>query len=124
VTGFLWNGLNTLVGFVLALAGGAELGSRHMPGVWVFKAGATGFWRWWFRQGWAGITIGQVIIFESDVVDLTLLTHELRHVWQQRRWGPLFFPAYGVASLLALARGGHAYRDNPFEVDARKAERA
>jgi len=44
--------------------------------------------------------------------------HERVHVKQAERWGPLFLPAYGVGSIIALLRGGRAYRDNPFEKEA------
>jgi hypothetical protein len=43
-------------------------------------------------------------------------------VRQAEKWGPLFFPAYGVASLIAIARGRHFYRDNVFEREAYEAE--
>ena len=48
--------------------------------------------------------------------------HERVHVRQCETWGPLFFAAYGIAALLARVRGGHAYRDNVFEREARGAE--
>ncbi|MGH7729619.1 MAG: hypothetical protein ACRENJ_00010, partial [Candidatus Eiseniibacteriota bacterium] len=44
--------------------------------------------------------------------------HERAHVAQCERWGPLFLPAYAIASLVALARGADAYRDNWFEREA------
>jgi hypothetical protein len=40
------------------------------------------------------------------------------HVRQYERWGPLFIPAYFAASGWAWWKGGHAYLDNPFEVEA------
>jgi len=65
------------------------------------------------------MTLGHVVLC-IDAVDDVLLEHELVHVAQYERWGPLFLPAYGIASLLALRGGGDAYRDNAFEVDARR----
>ncbi len=47
--------------------------------------------------------------------------HERAHVAQAERWGPLFIPAYLVASLVACARGRHIYFDNAFEREARRA---
>ena len=44
--------------------------------------------------------------------------HERVHVRQYERWGPLFLPAYGLASLLAARRGQHAYYGNRFEREA------
>ncbi len=47
-----------------------------------------------------------------------VLSHERIHVRQVERWGPLFLPAYVLASVVAQARGLDAYRDNPFEREA------
>jgi hypothetical protein len=44
--------------------------------------------------------------------------HELVHVRQFERWGPLMGPAYLLCSLVLWLRGGRAYRDNPFEREA------
>ena len=46
--------------------------------------------------------------------------HELVHVRQAELLGPLFIPAYFGASVWAVLRGRHLYRDNWFEVDARR----
>ena len=48
--------------------------------------------------------------------------HELVHVAQYERWGPLFVPAYLVCSVWLWLRGRDSYRDNPFEVEAYAAE--
>jgi hypothetical protein len=37
---------------------------------------------------------------------------------QCERWGIFFLPGLGIASLIALARGGSMYRDNAFEREA------
>ena len=79
---------------------------------------------WPRRLGWRyrAITFGHVILC-VDELDTRTLEHELVHVRQYERWGPIFFLAYPLASLGAVARGGGPYRDNPFEVEARtKAE--
>jgi hypothetical protein len=50
--------------------------------------------------------------------------HELVHVRQFERWGPLMGPAYLGCSLVLWIAGRRAYRDNPFEREAfREAER-
>jgi hypothetical protein len=70
------------------------------------------------------MTLGHVILgVDGSALDANR-RHELAHVRQCERWGPFFLPAYGLASLWAWARGGHYYRDNAFEVDAERAERA
>jgi hypothetical protein len=75
---------------------------------------------WPRRLGWRyrAITFGHVIL-AVDELDPETMRHELVHVRQYERWGPLFIPAYLFASARARLRGGHAYRDNPFEVAAR-----
>jgi hypothetical protein len=65
------------------------------------------------------ITLGQVVLCIDDLDEKTL-AHELVHVAQWERWGIAFLPAYLVASLRARLRGGHYYRDNAFEVQARQ----
>jgi hypothetical protein len=75
---------------------------------------------WPRRLGWRyrAITFGHVVLC-VDELDPKTLEHELVHVRQYERWGPLFFIAYPLASLGAARRGGHPYRDNRFEAEAR-----
>lgn len=77
---------------------------------------------WPRRLGWRyrAITFGHVVL-AVDEVDPDTLRHELVHVTQYERWGPLFVPVYLAASVVAWIRGRHPYRDNPFEVAARDA---
>jgi hypothetical protein len=65
------------------------------------------------------MTLGQVVLCIDDLDEGTL-AHELVHVAQWERWGIAFLPAYLVASLVARLRGGHYYKDNTFEVQARR----
>jgi hypothetical protein len=78
--------------------------------------------RWPRRWGWRyrAITFGHVVL-AVDELDPETLDHELVHVRQYERWGPLFFPAYGIASIVARLKGGGAYRDNGFEIAARRS---
>ena len=77
--------------------------------------------RWPKRLGWRyrAITFGHVVLSLDELDDATF-RHELAHVRQYERWGPLLVPAYLVAGAGAWMRGRRAYRDNPFEVDARR----
>jgi hypothetical protein len=79
---------------------------------------------WPRRLGWRfrAITLGHVIL-AVDELDAATLRHEFVHVRQYEHWGPLLVPAYLIASLIAIARGGHYYRDNPFERAAREQGR-
>jgi len=67
----------------------------------------------------AAVTIGDTIVVHPDTpLDERLLRHELAHV---RQWArrPYTFPLR-----YALAHLRHGYRDNPYEREAREAERA
>jgi hypothetical protein len=90
-----------------------------MDGVLVCE-GAT----WPRRLGWrySAITFGHVILSVGPAPD-DLVAHELVHVRQYERWGPLFIPAYLAASSWARLRGRNAYSDNPFERQARSRRR-
>lgn len=72
--------------------------------------------------GAASITFGHVVLGrDQNHLDATRC-HERVHVGQCERWGPLFLPAYLGASLWALARNRHPYRDNFFEREALDTE--
>ena len=113
----LWAGIWSLVG--LALAPFFDCRSWRAGALWCEGA------RWPARLGWRyrAITFGHVVLAVDDLDEVTE-AHELAHVRQYERWGPLFVPAYLGASVAARLRGGHAYRDNPFEIAARRAERS
>jgi hypothetical protein len=70
------------------------------------------------------LTLGHVILGRSPAHLEAYRAHELAHVRQCEAWGPLFLPAYLAGSLWAHLTGKHHYRDNPFEVRARAAERS
>jgi len=68
--------------------------------------------------GACAMTLGHVVLGQDrQLLDATR-AHERIHVRQTERWGPLFLPAYAIASLIAWWRGGSAYRDNVFEREA------
>jgi len=105
VWGYLWAGPNSLVGLVGALT------TRTRPvrwrGVLLFEDGRGGLARLLRWRGFTAMTLGHVIVANRQLDD-RLLAHELEHVAQHERWGPLYYPAYLLGSL----RG---YRRNPFE---------
>jgi hypothetical protein len=108
----LWAGPGSLVGLVLA-----PFFRRRFVRRGVILCEGAG---WPRRLGWRyrAITFGHVVLAVNELDDHTF-EHELVHVRQYERWGPLYMPAYVVASLVARVRGGHLYRDNAFEVAAR-----
>jgi len=76
---------------------------------------------------WAAAqTIGRTVFVKSYFLHFRgyqdelvwLLSHELVHVKQWKKYGFLFAILYPMASLLALVRGKHYYRDNRFEREA------
>ena len=69
----------------------------------------------------AAITFGHVVLAQSSADLHATRAHERVHVRQYERWGPLFPLLYLLASVMAMVRGGHAYRDNRFEWEARQA---
>lgn len=68
----------------------------------------------------AGITLGHVILGQTDAGLVCVGKHERVHVRQFELWGPLMGPAYLLASAWQWGCGRNAYRDNPFEVEAYK----
>ena len=109
---FLWAGPWSLIGLVLA----PWFDRRTRSSGWLLCEGA----RWPRKLGWRyrAITFGHVILCVDDADD-ELLRHELGHVRQYERWGPLFIPAYVAAGLWAIIRGRRPYTDNHFERAAR-----
>ena len=115
---WLWASPNTLIGLVLGLLL-LPLGARFRRVDGVLEIAAL---RRLPRHRWpfAAITFGHVIL-GTHAQDLERLrAHELVHVRQCERWGPLFLPAYLLAGVWQWVRGRDAYWDNPFEVEARR----
>ena len=77
--------------------------------------------RWPRRLRWRyrAITLGHVVL-SVDKIDEVTFEHEMVHVRQYERWGPLFLVIYPSASLIAWLQGRSAYRDNVFELAARR----
>lgn len=117
---YTWAAPTTMVGLAaasLALITGGRARIRR-GAVEVHGGFAT-----WFGDvcGFDAMTLGHVILGRDTVCLDFLRDHEQAHVRQVERWGIAFIPAYLAASLLAWHRGGHYYRDNWFERDARRA---
>lgn len=124
--GVLWALPVTLAGLAcvaLALACGARVRARH--GVLECTGGELGQVIAALPRpvAFVAITLGHVVLAASDDVLERVRVHELVHVRQYERWGALLPPAYVLATLWQLARGGAPYRDNWFERDARRRER-
>lgn len=125
--GVLWAAPLSLAGLLLALpvlAGGGSLRAlqRPLPVLLVTGIVADRLLHWHPFGPMSAIAIGHVIIVRRAALTTRLLSHELEHVHQAARWGPLFPLAYLAASAWAVLGGGDAYWHNRFEVAARAAE--
>ena len=111
----LWAGPWSLLGLIAASL--FDRRSVRSGALWCEGA------RWPRKLGWRyrAITLGHVVLAVDEFDDRTQ-RHELEHVRQYERWGPLLVPAYVIAAVAAVASGGHYYRDNAFEKAARRAE--
>ena len=117
----LWASPYTLIGVsvgMLGLASGGKMQVRR--GVVEFYGG---FVQWALQRLPTGpltmaMTLGHCILGQTDASLDVARDHEHVHVRQFERWGPLMGPAYLGASVYVWLRGGRAYRDNPFEVEA------
>jgi hypothetical protein len=119
---YLWALPTTLVGLLFVLpvlvSGG---GMQWEAGVLEIYGGAAA---WFLRYGTllkggaAAMTLGHVVLGRDQALLAATRNHERIHVRQCERWGPLFIPAYLIASVITLIRGQSPYRDNPFEREA------
>ncbi|HEX4055977.1 MAG TPA: hypothetical protein VHX86_17065 [Tepidisphaeraceae bacterium] len=121
---YMWAFPITALGLLLAaivMISGGEV--RIVEGVLEVCGGATDFCLrrivgLLLRGGASAMTLGHVVLARDS--DLLLITraHERVHVRQCERWGPLFIPAYVIASLWAWVTGRRPYKDNFFERQA------
>jgi hypothetical protein len=70
----------------------------------------------------AAVTIGRCVLAASRPALRATWAHEAEHIRQFERFGLLFPLVYSLESLRCLLRGKSIYRDNRFEVAARRAE--
>ncbi|MBI1353853.1 MAG: hypothetical protein GC160_05865 [Acidobacteria bacterium] len=118
---YLWALPTTAVGLALgALALVSGGGVRRRAGTLEFHGGWLGAILAATPAGATAMTVGHVILGRHEAGLDRCRSHELVHVRQAELLGPLFIPAYFAASAWAAARGRHLYRDNWFEVDARR----
>lgn len=111
--GYLWALPNTLLGLVAGLP--ALQAPRKAHGILVFDGPARGTLLVirWFRR--SAITLGHVVL-SNRPLEGRLLAHELHHVRQYQRLGPLYLPLYLLVWLFT------GYRRHPFELAAAAAE--
>ncbi|MDC0935164.1 hypothetical protein OAS39_02680 [Pirellulales bacterium] len=118
---WLWASPWTLLGLIvggLALASGGRVQRRD--GILEFHGRLIARLLTHRRRGiaFSAMTLGHVVVGRSAQALDAAHEHELVHVRQYERWGPLFIPAYLICSLFIWLRGGNPYFDNPFEREA------
>ncbi len=116
----VWVSPASVVGLMVGLLGLATGGGVQRVGaVLEFHGGAIA---WLLQRGFlvpaAAMTLGHVVVGQTQFDLECCREHELVHVRQYQRWGPFFIPAYLLASLWLWLRGRDPYRDNPFEREA------
>jgi hypothetical protein len=112
--GYVWALPNTLLGLLLGLLSFQR--PRLDRGVLVFDRAARGFLWAFGRTRWRAITLGHVVL-ATRRLEGRLRDHEMTHVLQHARLGPLFLPSYLALHVFT------GYRKNPFETAAVRAER-
>lgn len=117
--------LFTLIGRVVAWLAGARAWAPYFSAR-VYRVPPTSWLHRWFfvRFDVAAFTWGETVIAQAKyATNAQTLRHEYAHALQARRWSLAFPVAYVAASVWAVLKGGHAYEDNAFEVEARAAEK-
>jgi len=121
VVAYLWASPNTCFGIAVGLVLGGRFSlvdgviEIHGPGVSKLLQ------RMWVPA--AAMTLGHAVLGQSAHCLRRTRSHERVHVRQYERWGPLFIPAYLIASAALIAVGKDGYYGNPFEMEAYREDR-
>jgi hypothetical protein len=121
ILAILWALPYTLLGLSLGALGLCTGGRAQIRrGVVEFYGGGVQ----WFLQHFPGeqfplaLTLGHTVLGRTAAALDIARDHELVHVRQFERWGPLMGPAYVGCSLVLWLMRRRPYRDNPFEREA------
>jgi hypothetical protein len=120
---YAWAAPTTAVGllFLLLTPIGGRIGTQVVDGVLELHGGLVSLFLrrgTLLKNGASAMTLGHVVLGRDlEALDWSR-DHERVHVRQCERWGPLFIPAYVLASAFIWARGGKFYEENPFEREA------
>jgi hypothetical protein len=113
VLAYVWTSPNTVLGFTFGLFSFQR--PRLDEGVFFFDRHRRGFVSLLAVFKRAAITYGHVVLSNRPVQG-PLLVHELHHVRQYERLGPLYLPLYVLIWIFT------GYQGHPFEKAARLAE--
>jgi len=111
----------TLFGLAVGLLGLATGGCcRRMGRTLEFWGGFTTSFlrRFPLVKGACAVTFGHTILGRDKEELDRVRSHEMVHVRQYERWGPMFVPAYLFYWVILLIQKKDPYRDNPFERQA------
>ena len=117
----LWASPYTLLGVLLGGIGLCTGGCARVRGRVVEFHGGGVKWllqKFFFGEGAMALTLGHTVLGQTDAALDISRRHELVHVRQFERWGPLMGPAYLGCSLVLWLMRRRPYRDNPFERQA------
>jgi hypothetical protein len=118
----LWASPYTLLGLLLGMVVLCTGGRARIRGhVIEFYDGGVKWLlqQFFFGKGAMAFTLGHIVLGQTDASLDIARAHEMVHVRQFERWGPLMGPAYLGCSLALWLIGRRPYRDNPFERQAR-----
>jgi hypothetical protein len=121
----IWASPYTLLGLLLGVIGLCTGGCARIRGrVIEFYGGGVKRILQRFPNGefTLAFTLGHTVLGQTDAALDISREHELVHVRQYERWGPLMGPAYLGCSLGLWLKGRRPYRDNPFEREAYERE--
>ena len=119
--GMIWASPYTLLGLILGALGLCTGGAARIRGhVIEFHGGAVKWLlqQFFFGEGAMAFTLGHTVLGQTAAALDISWDHELIHVRQFERWGPLMGPAYVGCSLVLWLKGRRPYHDNPFEREA------
>jgi hypothetical protein len=108
----LWAGPVTAIGLALALLAAASGGRVQL------RHGVVEAWGGVLRTlltGGAAMALGHVILARNAECLERSRPHEMVHVRQYERWGPMLLPAYWLVGAWLWLRGYHPYLDHPWE---------
>jgi hypothetical protein len=119
---YFWAAPATLLGLLfipLALTSNGKI--KVTGGVVEISGGLIGRFlhsRVFMVQKAAAMTLGHVILGQTEAILASNREHERVHVAQYERWGPFMIPLYLLSSVVARLRGDDPYWANHFERDA------
>jgi len=117
----IWASPYTLFGLLLGTVGLCTGGRVRVRGCVIEFYGGGVKWllhRFPDGQFTLAFTLGHTILGQTDAALDISRDHEMVHVRQFERWGPLMGPACLGCSLVLWLMGRRPYRDNPFERQA------